>query len=165
MLNSLGLPSRLAGQQSALAPGSLESRGTTLGAAGFDPLVNPRFGLTFLAWQVLLWFALHTCWQTTAMRMFSTKGPEVSKRVMSWTGFIFLGRGMMPMLWGIAALTMFGTGPVGRDGVPMPVFSGRVIEPLEAMPAMLAQILGSGLHDLKGINFPSCGSFIIPARI
>ncbi len=29
---------------------------------------------------------------------------------MTWTGFIFLGRGMLPMLWGIAALTLYGTG-------------------------------------------------------
>jgi solute:Na+ symporter, SSS family len=120
----------------------------TLGTAGFDPFASTKFGLTFLLWQVLFWFAIHTCWQTTAMRMFSTTGPEVAKRVMSWTGFIFLGRGMMPMLWGIAALTMFGSGPVGKDGVPMPVLNGRVIEPLEAMPAMLAQILGSGARGL-----------------
>ena len=121
---------------------------STMGAAGFDPLVNPRFGLTFLAWQVLLWFAIHTCWQTTAMRMFSTKSPEMSKKVMTWTGFIFLGRGMMPMLWGIAALTLLGTGALGKDGVPLPIVNGRTLEPLEAMPAMLAQILGPGVRGI-----------------
>ncbi len=121
---------------------------STMGAAGFDPLVNPRFGMTFLVWQVLLWFALHTCWQTTAMRMFSTKSPELSKKVMTWTGFIFLGRGMMPMLWGMAALTLFGTGVVGGDGVPVPMVNGHSMQPLEAMPAMLAQILGPGVRGL-----------------
>ncbi len=121
---------------------------TTMGAAGFDPLANPRLGLTFLVWQTLLWFAIHTCWQTTAMRMFSTKGPEMSRRVMTWTGFIFLGRGMMPMLWGIAALTLFGTGPVGGDSVPLPVINGHALQPLEAMPAMLARILGPGIRGI-----------------
>ncbi len=120
----------------------------TLGVAGFDPFVNPRFGVTFLVWQVLLWFALHTCWQTTAMRMFSTKSPEMSKRVMTWTGFIFLGRGMMPMLWGIAALTLYGTGTPGPDGLPVPVINGHVLQPLEAMPAMLAHILGPGVRGV-----------------
>jgi solute:Na+ symporter, SSS family len=120
----------------------------TLGAAGFDPVVNPRFGMTFLVWQVLLWFAIHTCWQTTAMRMFSTRSAETSKRVMTWTGFIFLGRGMMPMLWGIAALALYGTGPVGADGVPVPVINGHTLTPLEAMPAMLAQILGPGVRGI-----------------
>ena len=45
---------------------------TVMRESGFNPISNPKFGLTFLVWQVLLWFSLHTCWQTTAMRMFST---------------------------------------------------------------------------------------------
>ena len=121
---------------------------TTMGEAGFNPLANPKFGVTFLVWQVLLWLSVTTCWQTTAMRVFSTKSPELSKRVMTWTGFIFLGRGMLPMLWGIAALTMFGTGPVGTDGVPMPVVNGQMLPPIDAMPAMLAQILGPGIRGV-----------------
>jgi len=112
---------------------------STMGPAGFDPLANPRLGLTFLVWQVLLWFAIHTCWQTTAMRIFSTRSAELSKKVMTWTGFIFLGRGMMPMLWGIAACP---------GGVPVPVVNGKTLEPLEAMPAMLAQILGPGVRGI-----------------
>jgi SSS family solute:Na+ symporter len=120
---------------------------TTMGAGGFNPLVNPKFGITFLIWQVLLWFSLHTCWQTTAMRVFSTKSPETSKRVMTWTGFIFLGRGMLPMLWGAAALTLYGVGALDR-GVPQPVVNGQTLAPIEAMPAMLANILGPGI---KGI--------------
>jgi SSS family solute:Na+ symporter len=118
-----------------------------MGAAGFNPLVTPKFGLTFLIWQTLLWFSIHTCWQTTAMRMFSTRSPEISKRVMTWTGFIFLGRGMLPMLWGIAALTLLGTGGLSA-GVPAPVIGNHALAPIDAMPAMLAQILRPGI---KGI--------------
>src|SRR5438034_1850150 len=117
---------------------------STMGEAGFNPLVNPKFGLTFIIWQVLLWFSLHTCWQTTAMRMFSTKSPETSQRVMTWTGFIFLGRGMLPMLWGIAALTLFGVGRTDH-GIPLPVVGGQELAPIDAMPAMLATILGPGI--------------------
>jgi SSS family solute:Na+ symporter len=119
----------------------------TMGTAGFNPLANPKFGLTFLVWQILLWFSVHTCWQTTAMRMFSTKSPETSKRVMTWTGFIFLGRGMLPMLWGIAALTLFGVGALEK-GIPLPVVNGVTLAPIDAMPAMLGSILGPGI---KGI--------------
>jgi solute:Na+ symporter, SSS family len=126
----------------------IEKVASTLGSAGFDPITNPKLGLSFLIWQTVFWFAIHTCWQTTAMRMFSTRSPELSRKVMTWTGFIFLGRGMMPMLWGIAALTMFGTGSAGPDGVPAPVVGGRVLQPLEAMPAMLATILGSGARGI-----------------
>ena len=119
----------------------------TMGPSGFDPLKQPKFGLTFLFWQVLLWFSIHTCWQTTAMRVFSTKNAETSRRVMTWTGFIFLGRGMLPMLWGIAALALFGVGAIGK-GVPLPVVNGHTLQPIDAMPAMLASILGPGV---KGI--------------
>ena len=115
----------------------------TMGLAGFSPMVNPKFGATFLLWQVLLWFSVHTCWQTTAMRIFSTRSPETSKRVMTITGFIFLGRGMLPMLWGIAALTLFGSGALDQ-GIPLPVVAGQTLAPLDAMPAMLASILGPG---------------------
>lgn len=119
----------------------------TMGEAGFNPIVSPKFGLTFIIWQTLLWFSIHTCWQTTAMRMFSTKDPETSKKVMTWTGFIFLGRGMLPMLWGIAALTMLGTGN-SSHGVPMPVLNGHALPAIDAMPAMLGSILQPGI---KGI--------------
>ncbi len=120
---------------------------TVMGPEGFNPLLNQKFGLTFLIWQTLLWFSVHTCWQTTAMRMFSTKSPETSKRVMTWTGFIFLGRGTLPMLWGIAALTLFGTGAL-TGGVPSPVVNGRTLAPIDAMPAMLATILGPGIRGI-----------------
>ena len=118
-----------------------------LGAGGFNPIASPKFGSSFLLWQVLLWLAINTCWQTTAMRMFSTKGPQVSKKVMTWTGFIFLGRGMLPMLWGIAALVIFGHGPV-VGGISEPLVGGHPMAPIDAMPAMLATLLGPGVRGL-----------------
>lgn len=121
---------------------------SVMGAGGWSPLENPRFGWTFLVWQVLLWFAMSSCWQTTAMRMFSTNSPTTAKRVMTWTGVIFLGRGMLPMLWGICALVILGTGPVGSDGSPTPMLNGQPIEPIEAMPAMISQLLGPGVRGI-----------------
>jgi SSS family solute:Na+ symporter len=76
--------------------------------------------------------SVDTCWQTTAMRTFSTRSPETSKKVFFWTGFIFLGRGMMPMLWGIGALAYFGA---GQDA-------------LQAMPLMISRILPTGILGL-----------------
>jgi SSS family solute:Na+ symporter len=104
----------------------------TMGGAGFDPLINPQYGLSYIIFQILLWLAVDTCWQTTAMRTFSAKDPETSRRVFTWTGFIFLGRGMMPMLWGIAALAVLGP---GQDG-------------LQAMPELLARILPNGVRGV-----------------
>lgn len=103
-----------------------------MGAAGFDPIVNPEYGWSFIAFQILLWLAVDTCWQTTAMRTFSARDGETSKRIFTWTGFIFLGRGMMPMIWGIAALAILGPGQ----------------NSLNAMPELLAQLLPSGLRGI-----------------
>ena len=119
-----------------------------MGPAGFSPFESPRFGWTFLVWQALLWVSISTCWQTTAMRMFSTNSPATAKKVMTWTGVIFLGRGMLPMLWGMCALVMFGVGPVDKGGIPAPIVDGHLIEPIAAMPAMLAHILGPGLRGI-----------------
>ncbi len=104
----------------------------TMGLAGFSPFVNPSYGWTWILFQTLLWLAVDTCWQTTAMRTFSARNPEISRRVFSWTGLIFVGRGMLPMLWGIAALAMLGP----RQNS------------LEAMPRLLAGILPHGALGL-----------------
>jgi SSS family solute:Na+ symporter len=102
------------------------------GPEGFNPITNPDYGWGFIIFQILLWLAVDTCWQTTAMRTFSTKDPETSRKVLSWTGFIFLGRGMMPMLWGIGALTLLGPNQ----------------NSLEAMPIMISKILPVGVLGL-----------------
>jgi solute:Na+ symporter, SSS family len=105
---------------------------TSLGSSGFSPLANSEYGWSFIVFQILLWFAIDTCWQTTAMRTFSTSDSKVSRHVFTWTGFIFLGRGMMPMVWGIAALTVIGPG----------------YDSLQAMPMLLARILPAGIRGL-----------------
>ena len=103
-----------------------------LGAGGFNPIQNPQYGWSFIIFQIVVWLAVDTCWQTTAMRTFSTRSPEVSAKVFSWTGLIYLGRGVMPMMWGIAALAVLGPSQ----------------NPIEAMPNLLARILPSGLLGL-----------------
>lgn len=104
----------------------------TMGEGGFNPFASADYGWAYIIFQVLVWLAIHTCWQTTAMRTFSTRSPEISKKVFSWAGFIFLGRGMMPMMWGIAALALLGPNQ----------------NSLEAMPRMLASVLPSGVLGL-----------------
>jgi SSS family solute:Na+ symporter len=103
-----------------------------MGEDGFSPITNPDYGWAYIGFQILLWLAIDTCWQTTAMRTFSTKNPEVSRRIFSWTGFIYLGRGMLPMIWGIAAFTVLGPHQNAS----------------EAMPRFLVQILPAGILGL-----------------
>ncbi|NWF85010.1 MAG: hypothetical protein HXY18_14420 [Bryobacteraceae bacterium] len=69
-----------------------------MGPAGFDPFANPGYGWSFILFQIFLWLSLDTCWQTTAMQTFSVRGAKTSRRVFLWTGFVFLGRGMLPMI-------------------------------------------------------------------
>ncbi len=104
----------------------------TMGSQGFNPFTNSAYGWSYIIFQILLWMAVDTCWQTTAMRTFSTRDPETSKKVFFWTGFIYLGRGMMPMLWGIAALALLAPN----------------VNPLHAMPLMLTRILPAGILGL-----------------
>ena len=103
-----------------------------IGPDGFDPIAHPEFGWTFIVWQILNWIAGNTCWQTTAMRAFSLREPKLSRRVYTWTGFIFLGRGMFPILWGVAALAVLGP---GHDSIT-------------AMPEYLHQLLGPGARGI-----------------
>ncbi len=78
---------------------------THLGGHGFDPAADLGYG--FLFWQLLLWVALMTVWQSVAMRTFSARDPQVGRRMFTLTGFLFLGRAVIPMMWGIAALAFF----------------------------------------------------------
>jgi SSS family solute:Na+ symporter len=72
---------------------------------GMNPIED--LGVGFIFWQVLLWIALMTVWQSVAMRTFSTKDAAVGKKMFTLTGFLFLGRALIPMVWGIAALAFF----------------------------------------------------------
>jgi Na+/proline symporter len=76
-----------------------------MGGRGFDPVAD--LGAGFILWQLLLWVALMTVWQSVAMRTFSAKDPAVGRRMFTLTGFLFLGRALIPMAWGIAALAFF----------------------------------------------------------
>lgn len=90
-----------------------------LDGRGFDPLAD--LGAGFVLWQLLLWLALMTVWQSVAMRTFSTTDAAVGKRMFTLTGFLFLGRAVIPMAWGIAALAFFwgrGEPQMAREAPP-----------------------------------------------
>jgi len=78
-----------------------------MGGRGFDPLRDPDLGLAFVFWQLLLWTALMTVWQSVAMRTFSARDAATGRRMFTLTSVLFLGRAVIPMTWGIAALAFF----------------------------------------------------------
>jgi SSS family solute:Na+ symporter len=104
-----------------------------MGGQGMNPVAD--LGVGFLLWQVLLWIALMTVWQSVAMRTFSTKDAAVGKKMFTLTGFLFLGRALIPMAWGIAALAFFWgraeivAAPAGATpGVQMELLDARLDE-------------------------------------
>ena len=113
-----------------------------LDGRGFDPLAD--FGIAFILWQILLWTALMTVWQTVAMRTFSTRDAATGGKVFTLTSGLFLGRAVLPMVWGIAALAYFGgTGPAPPGDLP------RDADPMarmERLEAELARDFPAGLE-------------------
>jgi SSS family solute:Na+ symporter len=104
-----------------------------MGGHGWNPVED--LGVGFILWQVLLWVALMTVWQSVAMRTFSTKDAAVGTKVFTLTGFLFLGRALIPMAWGIAALAFFW----GRaEPVVAPVAPTRLAQ---------MQLLNAGLDE------------------
>ncbi len=106
---------------------------TNLGEKGFDPffpsVLNGQFGLGFIVWQILLWVALLVGWQAISMRLFSSKDSKTGQKIYTWSGLLFLSRGIMPILWGVMAIAV-----VGKD-----------IDSLEALPLLIVEIVPSGL--------------------
>jgi SSS family solute:Na+ symporter len=78
-----------------------------LHGAGSNPFADGDLGAGFVVWQVLLWIALMTVWQSVAMRAFSASDTRTSRRVFQLTSGLFLGRAVIPMAWGIAAFAFF----------------------------------------------------------
>ncbi|HEY2931545.1 MAG TPA: sodium:solute symporter family protein [Acidobacteriota bacterium] len=104
-----------------------------MGESGFNPFKHPSFGVSFILWQVLSWLAALTTWAPVVARLFSSENAEVGQKVFRWTGWLFLGRSMLPFIWGIAALAYVGT--------------AKVIA-IQAMPLFLKDILPTGIKGL-----------------
>ena len=102
------------------------------GSAGVNPIENPRFGWTFLAWMMIGSIAISALNQPAASKSFASESPEVGRKVFLYTGITLAGRYMIPMFWGIAALAMFGPS----------------INPTSAMPRLLGAVVPSGFLGL-----------------
>ncbi|MEO8647879.1 MAG: sodium:solute symporter family protein [Acidobacteriota bacterium] len=78
------------------------------GEAGVNPVVNSRFGWTFIIWILISNVAAGALWQPGASKALASESPTVAKRVFFFTSLTFAGRAMIPMFIGIAALTYLG---------------------------------------------------------
>ncbi len=103
-----------------------------MGEVGINPfspsLMEGKFGFGFLVWQILLWIALLVGWQAISMRLFSSKDSGTGQKIYTWSGLMFLSRGLMPIFWGVMAIAVVGKGT----------------DSLEALPNLLLEIVPAG---------------------
>ncbi|NOY42005.1 MAG: sodium:solute symporter family protein [Planctomycetes bacterium] len=121
------------------------------GPAGFDPLHQSGFGLSYVVWMILT-FGLISCavWPTAIMRVCSAKDTQVVKKLYRWSSIGFMTRFIIPQFLGICALTFLwqqagaGSAYFTADGALI----DNPEETLRAMPILLSQILPTGLIGL-----------------
>lgn len=82
------------------------------GAGGFNPIVNPHLGWTYIIMQTLGNAAAALTWQTVIARVLAAKDSDTGRKVYTRTSFFFICRWIIPGLWGIAALAMLGWQPL-----------------------------------------------------
>ncbi len=78
------------------------------GQAGVDPLVHPRFGVTFILWMIISSLVTSALWQPITSKSLASESPRTGRRVFIFTGLTLAGRYMIPMFWGAAALVIVG---------------------------------------------------------
>ena len=112
------------------------------GEGGFNPLANPDMGWSFVIWLSIA--ALFSgMWPPALSRALSTTDSETTRKMYGFIGLSFLGRALLPMMWGIAAFAYFQLDP----SIPFPTEDGEP-DTAAAMPAYLAHILPAGVRGL-----------------
>ena len=112
------------------------------GAGGFDPFVSEDLGWLFIVW-LIFGLPFTGMWPPAMSRALSTVDSDTSKKLYGFIGLSFLGRALMPMMWGICALAYFAT----DAAIPLPMVDGSP-DTAAAMPAYLSQILPAGMRGL-----------------
>lgn len=104
----------------------------------FNPFHESSLGWGYILWMLVFQVAAATTWQTVISRVLSAKNSETAKKMYRRTAFYFVGRFLIPGLWGAAAFVFFAQ----NGGLPEDLSS------LTAMPHYLGIILPVGLIGL-----------------
>ena len=118
-----------------------------LGAGGYNPLANSRFGWMFIVWVFISNLASAALWQPGTAKALASESPAVAKRVFWITGSTFAGRAMIPMFWGVAALAYFGAGE--NSVAAMPKLLGAVV-PTGWLGLLVAGMLAASMSTYSG---------------
>jgi len=121
----------------------VETVETNYGAKGFNPILHPDLGWSYLIFQFFLQTAATLTWQTTIARVLAAKDVKTGKQIYTRTSFFFVARFMIPAIWGIAALAML----TAQDLAVLPPEMQK--DPsLYAMPLFLGKFVPIGLSGL-----------------
>lgn len=104
----------------------------TYGAAGFNPFINKNLGWQYVAYTFLTVSATVLTWQTMISRVLACKDSTVAKKMYTKTSFFYIVRSLIPVSWGLAALTIWKPDMLG-------------CAPITAMPKFLSAALPTGL--------------------
>jgi SSS family solute:Na+ symporter len=104
----------------------------------FNPFHPSSFGWGYLLWMFALQMAGNTTWQTQISRVLAAKDAEIGKKMYRRTSFYFVGRFLLPGLWGAAACVWFAQ----HGGLPAELTT------LTAMPHYLSIVLPTGFIGL-----------------
>ena len=103
-----------------------------LGAGGFNPLANPVMGWPYVLFNACLNMAVVLTWMAVIQRVLAAKDARTGRQVYVRTSFFFVARFLVPGIWGIAALALF----------------GPKVDSLQAMPRFLAGFVPVGVMGL-----------------
>ena len=109
------------------------------GRAGFDPVANDSFGVTYILWMVLVAGVVSSAvWPTALSRALCIKDEATVSRAYLAASLIFMGRMVLPALLGVLAFCYFqsATG-AGAETLRAAGDGGGLI----ATPLMLADVL------------------------
>lgn len=135
VISQVGWGNLIAGLQNAWTASAASGKPTS---HPFNPFHLTSFGWAYLAWQFVFQIAGATTWQTQISRVLSATDAETGRKMYSRSAYYFVGRFLLPGLWGAAAYVYFNQ----RGGLPAGLNS------LTAMPSYLATLLPMGFLGL-----------------
>ncbi len=117
------------------------------GAGGFNPLVNPSLGWTYVIFQALVNTAAMLTWQTTIARLLSAKDTATGRKVYTRTSVFVACQFVIPGLWGIAALTMLDPAVMAghKESDAMPLFLASTHWPIGLTGVLVAAMLAADM--------------------
>ena len=119
----------------------------------FNPVHPSSFGWGYIIWMLVFQLAVVTTWQTTISRVLATKDSATATKMYRRVSFYFVGRFLLPGLWGAAAFVYFtqhGGLPAGLDSMSaMPRYLGVVL-PVGLMGLLVASMIAAEMSTISG---------------